>query len=194
MSIQIQPTIPKNQRIIIAKIFYESFKDKFSIIFGDRKKAIRLISKLIREDRILVATKDEKVVGFVGLHYQRKNFMEFNLTEITKVYGLLAIRVLIYFLITIFTEQKPNQLHLEVIAVTEKQRGRGTGTKLLKSTIDFAWLKKFPQIKLEVVNTNPKARKLYEKIGFKKVKDSKIPYPFYIFTGFSLITDMHFNL
>ena len=128
------------------------------------------------------------------MHYQRKNFMEFNLTEIVKIYGLFTIRVLIYFLITLFTEQKPNQLHLEVMAVAEKQRGKGIGTKLLQSTIDFARLRKIPQIKLEVVNTNPEARKLYERIGFKKVKDSKIPYPFHIFTGFSLITDMHYNL
>ena len=194
MSIQIQPGITKNQRLAIAKIFYQSFKEKLTIIFGEPKKASKLIARLIHEDRILVAIKEGKPVGFVGLHYQGKNFLKFNLTKITKIYGLATIRVLIYFLITILDELQPNQLHLEVLAVAEEQRSKGIGTKLLKSTIDFAKLKKIPQIKLEVINTNPKAKKLYKKIGFKKTKDRKIPYPFHILTGFSTITEMQYKL
>jgi ribosomal protein S18 acetylase RimI-like enzyme len=194
MSIKIQKGVSKNQLIIVARIFYESFQDKFALIFGDPKKAIRLISKIVREDRILVAFNDGKVVGFAGLHFLGKKFMACKLTEVARIYGLATLRVLIYFLINLFTEIKLNQLHLEILAVTEKQRGKGIGTKLLLSTIDFARRKGFSEIKLEVVNTNPRANKFYEKMGFKKVKDRKIPYPFNILTGFSVITDMHYNL
>ena len=49
MSIQIQPGITKNQRLTIAKIFYQSFKEKFTIIFGGPKKASKLIARLIHK-------------------------------------------------------------------------------------------------------------------------------------------------
>ena len=76
MSIHIQKGVSESQRIGIAKIFYESFQEKFGQIFGDSKKAIKLISALLQEDRILAAIKDEQVAGFVGLDYQEKKFMK----------------------------------------------------------------------------------------------------------------------
>jgi GNAT superfamily N-acetyltransferase len=142
MSIQIQSGVLRNQRVTVAKIFCESFQDKFFLIFGDRKKAIRLISRVIREDRIPVAFKDGKAVGFAGLHYQGKNFITLKTTGVARIYGLATIRVLVYFLIMFFTELEPNQLHLEVLAVTKKQRNKGIGKQLLLSTIDFARTKK----------------------------------------------------
>ena len=194
VSIQIQFGVPNNQRVTAATIFYESFQDKFGRVFGDRRKATQLLSRIIREDRILVALNDGQVVGFAGLHYQGKHFLERKFTEVARIYGLTAVRVMIYFLIAVLNELQPNQLHLEVLAVREHHRNKGIGTILLRSTIDFAQHKGFSQIQLEVVNTNPLAAKLYERIGFKKVKDRKIPYPFNILTGFNTITEMHYNL
>lgn len=99
---------------------------------------------------------------------------------------------MLYFLITSFTVLNTNQLHLEVLAVHEQYRNQGIGTTLLHATIAFAQQQGLSQIRLEVVNTNPKAKKLYERIGFQKVQDHKISYPFTIVTGFSTITDMHY--
>jgi ribosomal protein S18 acetylase RimI-like enzyme len=194
VSLQIHSGVPRTQRKTVAKIFYESFQDKFARIFGDPRKATELIARIIREDRILVALIDGQAVGFAGLHYNGTNLMKFQLAEIVRIYGLSTIRVLLYFLITLLTEPKANQLHLEVLVVQEQYRNQGIGTKLLRSTIAFAEQQRFSQIRLEVVNTNPKAKKLYERMGFRKVKDHKIPYPFNILTGFSIITDMEYTI
>ena len=70
MSIQIQFGVPKNQRRKIAKIYYEAFKGKISMIFSDKQKAETLISTSLRDERILVAYKDRVAVGFAGLQYQ----------------------------------------------------------------------------------------------------------------------------
>ena len=102
MSIQIQQKILKNQKRAIAKIFYESFKEKIGKLFKNQKKATTLFSKLIREDQILVALKEGKPVGFVGLHYNKKHFMKFSLTEIARSYGLETIRATLYFLTNLF--------------------------------------------------------------------------------------------
>lgn len=194
MQVQIQQKIQKTQKKEIAKILYESFKEKIGKLFKDQEKAIKLFSKLIRENQILVALDKGKPVGFVGLHYNKKHFLQFSFKEIIKIYGLETIRASLYFLTNLFENIQPNQLHLEIIAVDEKQRTKGIGTKLILSTIEYAKQKGFHQIRLEVVNTNPKAKKLYEKTGFKKSKDRKIPYPVHIFTSFSKITEMHYKI
>ena len=194
MSIQIQFGVPKNQRSKIAKIYYEAFQDKLSRIFSNKQKVETLISTSLRDERILVAYKDGVVVGFAGLQYQGKKFMDPSLTQAVRIYGLETIRVLLFFAFSIFTKPKPNQLYLEILAVSKDQQNKGIGTKLIQSTINHARSKKIPQIKLEVVNTNPKAKKLYQRIGFGKVKDHKIPYPFSALIGFNIITEMHYNL
>ena len=192
VSIQIQSGVPEQQRITVATIFYESFPDKFARLFGDPRKAIPLISQLIRENRILSALIDGQVVGFAGLHYHGKHFLKFHIAETVRIYRLTALRVILYFLITALNVHNTNQLHLEVLAVHEQYRNQGIGTQLVHSTIAFAQQQGFSLIRLEVVNTNPKAKKLYERIGFKQVQDHEITYPFNILTGFRTITDMHY--
>ena len=190
--IQIHLGVPQPQRTTVARIFYESFQDKFVRVFGGPGQANQFIARVIREDRILVAFIDGQAVGFAGLHYHGKNLLECQLAEIVRIYGMTAIRVMMYFLITLFNEPNPHQPHLEVLAVREKYRNQGIGTKLLRSTIAFVQQQGFSQISLDVVDTNPKAKKLYERMGFQKAKDRKIPYPSNILTGFSIITYMRY--
>lgn len=194
MSIQIHFGAPKDQRRKIAKIYYEAFQDKLGVIFGNKRKAETLFSTSLCDERILVAYKDGVAVGFAGLQYQGKKFMEPSLTQVVRIYGLETIRVLLFFFFSIFNNPKPNQLYLEILAVSKDQQNKGIGTKLIQSTIEHARSKKIPQIKLEVVNTNPKAKKLYQRIGFRKAKDHKIPYPFNTLVGFRIITEMHYNI
>lgn len=194
LNITIQFGIPKNQQLIIANIFYENFQDKFKIFLGNKKKAIPLIASTLEDDRIIVAIKNGKVIGFAGLQYHKKSFSIPSLTQIVKIYGFMTIRTFPFFVISSFNKPKSFQLHLESLAVTGKEQGKGIGTQLLNATINHAKAKSFSQIKLEVIQTNQKAKKLYKKIGFKSTKIIKIPYPFSYIIGFSSFEEMLFNL
>ena len=69
---------------------------------------------------------------------------------------------------------KTGELYIEAIAVTEFARGKGIGTKLIDSIIKFANNKGYICITLQVIDTNPRAKELYEKVGFSVIKNSKI--------------------
>lgn len=57
---------------------------------------------------------------------------------------------------------------LEFIAVNKSDRGKGVGRKLISSAITYAFLElNSKKVTLNVTSTNNKAKKLYEKIGFK---------------------------
>ena len=153
-----------------------------------------MIASSIQNDRILVALKDNVVVGFAGLQYSNKSYSDPSLNQIIRIYGLETIRVFLFLIIEFFNKPKAHQLHLDTLAVSDQEQNKGIGTKLIQSTIKLAKTKKFSQIKLEVIGTNKKAKSLYEKIGFKTVKITKIPYPLSYLIGFRSFNEMHYNL
>lgn len=194
MTLEIRFGIPKNQRTEVAKIFYESFGSKFNLMFGNKQKAISLVASSLDDKKTVVALKNGLVVGYAGLHYFNKSYMEINLHKVVKIFGLATFRVILVGGFFLLTKVGSKELHLESLAVSSKHRNQGIGHKLLQFTVDYGRSKKFSQIHLEVIQTNPKAKRLYERIGFKEVKVQKVPFPFSNLLGFSSITQMVYKL
>jgi ribosomal protein S18 acetylase RimI-like enzyme len=194
MTTRIQLGVPRNQRIRVARIFCETFQDKIRLIFGSNKKAQLLIASSIQNDRILVALKENVVVGFAGLQYSNKSYSDPSPNQIIRIYGLETIRVFLFIIINFLNKPKSHQIHLETLAVLGQEQNKGIGTKLVESTIKLAETKNFSQVRLEVIGTNQKAKSFYEKIGFKTAKIIKIPYPFSYLIGFGSINEMHYDL
>ena len=69
-------------------------------------------------------------------------------------------------------ETSSGELYIDSIAVLEDCRGRGIATLLLNAVIDKARAMKLPAVGLLVDKGNPKAEKLYGRVGFKYVEDS----------------------
>lgn len=69
-------------------------------------------------------------------------------------------------------ETQAGELYIDSIAVPESHRGRGIATALLNAAIDKAKAMGLPAVGLLVDKGNPKAEKLYTRIGFKYVGDS----------------------
>lgn len=65
-------------------------------------------------------------------------------------------------------------LYIDSVAVDSSFGGRGIGTKLIQQAIDHAREIGIPQVTLNVDQTNPAAGRLYERLGFKKVKEIDI--------------------
>jgi ribosomal protein S18 acetylase RimI-like enzyme len=86
------------------------------------------------------------------------------------------------------------ELYLDTIAVSEQARGHGIGSILLNTVIDFAREEGFLAVKLSVIDTNTRAKSLYERVGFQVVKVEKIPYPWSRTFGFSSAIDMVLKL
>lgn len=75
---------------------------------------------------------------------------------------------------TLDVETSGDVLYIDSVAVDSSFGGRGIGTKLIQQAIDHARETGIPQVTLNVVQTNPAARRLYERLGFKKVKEIDI--------------------
>jgi ribosomal protein S18 acetylase RimI-like enzyme len=60
-----------------------------------------------------------------------------------------------------------NTLYIEHLMIAEGERGKGTGSLLMKKIIEYSSGKNYRLIELETQNTNVPAIKFYEKQGFK---------------------------
>ncbi|MDB3935703.1 GNAT family N-acetyltransferase [Granulosicoccus sp.] len=65
---------------------------------------------------------------------------------------------------------KDGELLMDGIVVDPEYRGNGVGTRLFSSLMDFAKSEQYSTIRLDVIDTNPGARRLYERRGFIEQK------------------------
>lgn len=68
-------------------------------------------------------------------------------------------------------ETSAGELYIDSIAVNESCRGQGIATHLLHAVIEKARAMNLPAVGLLVDKGNPKAEKLYTRVGFKYVGD-----------------------
>jgi len=67
---------------------------------------------------------------------------------------------------SLWLEQKPDSLYIHELQVTPSQQGRGIGTAVIEMVIEQGASRALP-IALSVVPANPRARDLYERLGFR---------------------------
>lgn len=185
--------ISQNQLNQAVDIYYFAFQRKIRALIKLTEKALAIYKKALNPDRGLFALSNHSVVGVTGLHYDNKNFMEIKYKYIREHFNPIQ-SYFIYFINKIMSPKlEPGVLRIDSIAVAENARGQGIGSLLIKKVFEFAKEKGFKKIVLEVVDTNPKAKKLYERLGFKEKKIVK-----YYFTkrvaGFSSESIMIFNM
>ena len=184
----------RKQRVDVVDILYDSFEHKFRVCFGAKNKFLAFASICLRDDRTLVAFKDGVPVGVAGLVFSGKSFLDANIYNTVRVYGLEAVRVGVFALPFILDTVPKTDVYIDTLAVSADERGKGVGSKLLNSVIDYARSNGFYRVTLAVIETNHKARRLYERIGFKATRDRKIPYPFSSIMGFGSVTEMVYML
>lgn len=167
--------------------------DKLQFVFGDRHKAELLISTCLFADRFFVAYTDSTAVGIAGLEYGNKNYIEIDKRAV-KILGLESFRLLFWELMGIFEGLAPGEVHVQALAVSAQARGKGVGHSLLDAVIRAAKSNGYSYVRLEVIDTNTRAKRLYERIGFKESKTRVIPYPFRRLTGFGSVIEMRYKI
>ena len=88
---------------------------------------------------------------------------------------------------------KPGELLMDGIVVDPEYRGRGIGTQLFARLIEFARERAYVTIRLDVIDTNPGARRLYERLGFVEEKTENFEY-LRGMLGFGASTTMSYRL
>ena len=178
----------------VAKLYDEAFGPKFSGAIGDNQARIDILSQCLVPDFSYALIINEEIVGLAGFQTQSGSFTGgMNLRRlITKLGFLKGIWAGLVF--SLFERQpRSGELLMDGIVVDSRFRGRGLGSRLLDQIIKHAKEHGFQTVRLDVIDTNPRARNLYESKGFTAQNTERFPYLNWLI-GFSGSTTMVFNV
>jgi GNAT superfamily N-acetyltransferase len=194
-NLKITDRISNSQLEQAAQIFYDAFELKIlhlELFAATRDRAVRILMRSFRPDCAWYALEGDVVLGLLGLERPNgEHFLNVPWTGLQEEFGWLGalwrfgwIRFSQWF-----QRPRPGDLRIEAVAVVESARGRGVGTQLIEHVTRLAQQEGYRGLVLEVVDTNPMAQKLYERLGFYTVRQDWVR----MFThraGFSRVTYM----
>ncbi len=166
-----------NDKMALADLYTTAFDNKFKNIIGNKKIASSILVEGLNTKYCLSAYIDDKLVGAAGLCLQKNCLINIGLGTIIKKLGLFkGIYTAILASIIFKPKYLPqDEILLDALAVHENYRGKGIGSKLLKELFKWSVENGYKAIHLEVIDENPKARALYERLGFVEISYKKTP-------------------
>ena len=144
----------------IATLRYNVDFRTYDRLFGSSKKAIAALEKSLKDDKTIRVIYDGKdIIGILSActYHNQPNF---HFTTLK----LLIVDILDHFVIC---DIKKDDVYIGEIAIDENHRSKGYGTKVIKDVINYAQKNCYKRVILDADFRNPKAKALYERLGFK---------------------------
>jgi ribosomal protein S18 acetylase RimI-like enzyme len=191
--LEIRRTLPDHLRSEAAKLYYLAFEQKLGSLIGPNARGARLLEEGLDLDSGLFAFEGERLVGLVGFQLHGQRLINITPGRIVQEFGLLAAAWRLAYLMLFERKPLANQFLLDGICVAEDARGLGVGTRLLEAARELAVGEGCEQIRLDVIDRNPRARALYERFGFQAMETTQTGWLTKRF-GFAASTRMIYDL
>lgn len=187
---QIAAGFPEAERPAAVRLFWQAFSGKLGKVMAPEEKALGFLTRVINPDFALSAlSPDGRLLGLAGFKTGTGALVGGGLRDMTAVYGTFGGTWRGLLLDALERETEVGCLLMDGIFVEETARGQGIGGALLEAVCAEARSRDLARVRLDVINTNPRARALYERAGFKPVSEQKTGVLEPLF-GFSSATRM----
>ncbi|MEM7439774.1 MAG: GNAT family N-acetyltransferase [Pseudomonadota bacterium] len=190
MEIQISFGLAEAHRTQAAVLFWDAFRGKLGKLMGLDPLAITFFTAALDPNYVFTATDDTgKLIGLAGFKTAQGAFTDGSFADLQSVYGLWGAIWRAIMLGFFDRPVAPGILLMDAICVAKAARGQSVGTRLLDAIKAEAKRQGLSQVRLDVIDTNPRARALYEKQGFVAGK-TKSAWPLRRLLGFNSSTTM----
>lgn len=156
----------------MAEILEDGFYLKFSKILGTRDQFRESIKVIINRELCYGYLESNNLKGVAVLKDKTTHPVLYPFNKLRKVLGFfsaLKAKIMLYLIFGL-DKVDSDTLKLEIISVSKDSRGEGIGHKLLEHVEKYAKDKGFKTLTLDVIDTNPRAKKLYEETGYIEIK------------------------
>ncbi|MBK8440550.1 MAG: GNAT family N-acetyltransferase [Rhodobacter sp.] len=179
-----------HHRTAAAALYWEAFGGKLGAVLGPEAKALAFLAAVIREDHCFTAlAEDGALLGIGGFKSPQGSFAGGSPGDMRAIYGRFGALWRHAALWSLSHEIDNHRFLVDGIAVARDQRGQGIGAALVDALCDEGRARGYASIRLEVINTNWRARALYERLGFMATRTEPMGPLRYLF-GFSSATTM----
>ena len=171
--ILIEHGVPRSLVREASALFCGAFIDKLAPFLGARDRAARFLAASLVPERAFVALREGALVGIAGFKQDGTGLFSPTLTQFRKEYGFSGVLRLLGLALVERSEES-GVLLMDGIAVAENARSLGIGTQLLQAIEAHARKIGKRKVRLDVIDTNDGARRLYERVGFQAGETSGI--------------------
>lgn len=160
--------LPDAYRAEAAVLYWQAFGGKLGRVLGPERLALRYVEAVMRADHCIAAIGEGGLVGLVGFRTEAGSFAGGTAEDLRRVYGRMggAWRSGVMQRLANGAEAEGGRFLIDGFCVRPDMRGAGVGSALLAAICDEARQRGFTSIRLDVVDTNTRARALYERRGF----------------------------
>ena len=173
---QIIEGLPEQFRVQAAQLYWEAFSDKLGKILGPDTRGTAYFADILVPEKAIAALSDdgETLLGLAGFDLGDGGVIGGGYKEIARHYGYFG-GLWRGIVMEMFTRKvTPETLQMDGITASADARGQGVGTALLEAIFEKAKTSGLKYVMLDVIDTNPRAKSLYERKGFSLLKTEHI--------------------
>ena len=190
MTVTIVQGVPEGQIDAAARLYWQAFGGKLGMVMGPEARALDYLRRAISPAHVICALDAAgQVVGVAGFKSPAGSFAGGQVGDIAHVYGRLGALWREWVLQLLSGEVDNDRFLIDGISVDRKHRSQGLGSRLVEALCDEARARGYSHIRLDVIDTNWRAKALYGRLGFVVETTQPIGWLRYVF-GFAAATTM----
>lgn len=190
MDFTISTGFEARERPEIVALYWQAFGHKLGRVLGPTPCALQFLVDVINPAFALVARRsDDTILGVAGFKTAEGALIGGDYEDLQEVYGTWGALWRGLVLSVVERDLAPGVLLMDGICVAETARGLGVGTALLDAIKARAQELEKDAVRLDVIDSNPRAKALYLRQGFVP-HDVEHTGPFRYFFRFRSATQM----
>lgn len=186
---RVEAGLPEALRSDAARLYWQAFGGKLGAVMGPDARALRFLERVMRLDQVIVARDGDRLLGLAGFKTPEGSFAGGTPADMRLVYGKIGAFWRMLLIGMLSRDIDNDRFLLDGICVVADRRGEGIGAALLAEIGEEAARRGYSAVRLDVVDGNDRARALYERLGFRAVKDQRLGLLRHVF-GFAVATTM----
>lgn len=174
--VTIELGLPHELRDQAAAIYEEAFGEKMRMAVRDQQKRMAFVERALVADNILVARRGDELLGAAGLSSRGAPFAGGTLGSswdprpYRDLLGWTGALWAVWGSRMADHEPRADEVYVDGIAVASQARSLGIGTRLLAEIRQTARSHGKRYVRLDVIDSNPRAKALYERVGYRVTK------------------------
>lgn len=172
-----------------AELYLSALDSKLAPVYGFGPTARRALASGINRHMCISAVSNHRLVGILGIQTAAAGFMQVDFKTLRRFYGPFGGLWRIILLALLHHCPLPGEVYIDGVAVAPTYRGKGIGGGMIAALEAWAVGRGMTMVCLEVVDTNPRAEKLYRHMGFEAIREQTV-WPFGSLFGFCSSTVM----
>lgn len=188
--IQIEHGLRPEHHVLAAHGYWHAFARKLRYPLGPEARAMAFVERVLDPSHAISAVSETgEFLGVAGFKTPKGAFVGGDFGDLVATYGWVSAVFRGLLVSALERDCEPSTLLMDGIFVEPNARGHGVGKALLLAIEKHAASSRLQRVRLDVIDTNPRARALYERLGYceKSVISLGILSPVF---GFSRATEM----